>query len=81
VKLITKGTIDELLFDIQKKKTKQINTVMSQKALTGTNTMMELLSMFGQVTETPGGAFRISAFNPEEKARFWEPIRKRNDAT
>ncbi|KAJ6019665.1 hypothetical protein N7522_001732 [Penicillium canescens] len=81
VKLITKGTIDELLFDIQRGKTKKINTVMSQKALTGTNSMMELLSMFGQVTETPGGAFRISAFNPEEKARFWEPIRKRNDTT
>jgi hypothetical protein len=87
--LITKCTIDELLSKIQKKKSKKINKVMSEEALNGTNTMEEVLSMFGKVTVTdpetktdtkrPGGAFRISAYNPAERARFWENLRNESD--
>ncbi|OQD86592.1 hypothetical protein PENANT_c007G01402 [Penicillium antarcticum] len=78
VKLITKSTIDELLLTTQRRKTRQISTVMSQKALTSTNTMKELLSMFGDVTETVGGGFQISAYNAEQAARFWDGIREKD---
>jgi hypothetical protein len=102
VKLIMKGTIDEVLLSIQRNKAKNIRTVLDEDTRKGTNTMIKLLAMFGVVTaaepeanaNTTGtkpvskskpdtqklsGAFRISAYNAAEKAKYWASLRGNRD--
>ncbi|KAJ5757768.1 uncharacterized protein N7511_006462 [Penicillium nucicola] len=77
VKLVMKETIDEYVYAKQKEKTRTINTVMSPNALgKKKDTIKDMLSIFGEVSDAPGGTFRVSAFDPAAKLRFWENLRK-----
>lgn len=63
VRLMAKDTIDEWIFDLQVKKTKEINKYISKKNFMVRDTIGELLAMFGDVTEGPGGGFWIRTNN------------------
>lgn len=59
VKLMAKDTIDEWIFDLQNKKTKEINKYISNQNFMTRDTIKELLAMFGDVSEGPDGGFWV----------------------
>lgn len=68
VKLVTRGTIDDWILDLQKKKTQEINEYMNQKGLLSREAEISFLSMLGEVTERPGGGFMVKPTeNPNEE--------------
>lgn len=59
VKLMAKDTIDEWIFNLQKKKTEEINKYISRQNFMTKNPIKELLAMFRDVTERLDGGFWV----------------------
>lgn len=59
IKLLAKGSFDERMLDIQKRKTMNIERVISQKILEDRATIKELLGYFGDVKDVKGGGFEV----------------------
>ena len=59
VKLVIKDTIDVYMMNLQEKKSKNIDAAINEKAMTGRNTALELMKLFGEVEHHEGGGIFI----------------------
>jgi SNF2 family DNA or RNA helicase len=59
VKIVIEDTIDVYMMQLQEKKNKNIEEAIGDQALTGRNTALELMEMFGEVEEHEGGGIVI----------------------
>jgi SNF2 family DNA or RNA helicase len=75
VRLIAKDSIDEYIFKLQQQKLMEINQYIGQKNLMSRNSLKELLSMFGDVSEKPGLGFSIKPRkDPVSEEPTGEPV-------
>jgi SNF2 family DNA or RNA helicase len=59
VKIAVEDTIDVYMMQLQEKKNKNIEETIGDRALTGRDTTLELMAMFGEVEEHDGGGIVI----------------------
>lgn len=67
VQIVVKGSVDAWLVELQKRKTRNIDTVLSKE---------EMLGLFGKVHEGPNGVFSIQTNKGKDQASPWEKILK-----
>jgi SNF2 family DNA or RNA helicase len=59
VKIVVEATIDTYMIQLQEEKSQNIDEAMGEKALTGRNTVLELMKIFGEVVHLEGGGIEI----------------------